>query len=272
MPKKFIERKFTVTDFFSSLNFSWNKDFVFNGESHEMWEIVYILSGKVEVTENEKIYLLEKNNMIIHAPWEFHRIKSADGTSPSLYVMSFYAEGELPKKLSEGVFALTTDQIVQYNNIFGKIYSFLNENNTSSYAGQDAADRLSTFLIEISEEDVATCFDMSPAATEYRKIVLAMSNGVCENKALTDFSSECGDSVSYIKKLFAKYAGISPKAYYNNLRIAHALRLLREGKTVNEVTEEMNFSSCNYFCSFFKKHMGVPPILYKNEYEGVKRK
>ena len=89
MPKKFIERKFTVTAFFSSLNFSWNKDFVFNGESHEMWEIVYILSGKVEVTENEKIYLLEKNNMIIHAPWEFHRIKSADGTSPSLRVTRF---------------------------------------------------------------------------------------------------------------------------------------------------------------------------------------
>jgi len=272
MPRKDIERKFKITDFFSSLKFSWNKDFVFNGESHEMWEIVYILSGKVEVTENEKIYLLEKNNMIIHAPWEFHRIKSADGTSPRLHVMSFYAEGELPKKLSKGVFALSSDRIVQYNNVFEKIYSFLNENNTSAYAGQYAADRLSAFLIEISEEDVAACFDMSPAAIEYRKLVLAMSNSVCENKALTDFARECGDSVSYIKKLFAKYAGISPKAYYNNLRIAHALRLLREGKTVNEVTEEMNFSSCNYFSAFFKKHMGVPPILYKNEYEGVKQK
>ena len=243
MPKKFIERKFTVTDFFSSFNFSWNKDFVFNGESHEMWEIVYILSGKVEVTENEKIYLLEKNNMIIHAPWEFHRIKSADGTSPSLYVMSFYAEGELPKKLSEGVFALTTDQIVQYKNIFGKIYSLLNENNTSSYAGQDAADRLSTFLIEISEEDVAACLDMSPAATEYRKIVLAMSNGVCKNKVLTDFARECGDSVSYIKKLFAKYAGISPKSYYNLLRVQKATELLNGGNSVSEVSLALNFSS-----------------------------
>lgn len=272
MPKKIIERKFTVTDFFSSLNYSWNKDFVFSGESHEMWEIVYVLSGKVEVTEDEKIYLLEKNHMIIHAPWEFHRIKSADGTSPRLYVMSFFAEGELPKKLSEGAFVLTVDQIVQYNNIFERIYSFLNENNTSAYAGQDAADRLSAFLIEISEEDVTACFDMSPAATEYRKLVLAMSNGVCENKALIDFARECGDSVGYIKKLFEKYAGISPKAYYNNMRIAHALRLLREGRTIIEVTEEMNFSSSNYFSAFFKKHMGVPPIQHKIRYEGDKQK
>jgi len=259
-----IKRKFTVTDFSSSLNYSWDKDFVFNGESHEMWEVVYVLSGKVEVTEDEKIYLLEKNNMIVHAPWEFHRIRSADGTSPRLYVMSFYAEGELPKKLSEGVFALTADQMIQYNNVFKKIYAFLNGNNTSTYAGQDAADRLSAFLIEISEENVAACFDTSPAAAEYRKIVLAMSNRVCENKGLTDFAHECGDSVSYIKKLFAKYAGISPKAYYNHLRVAHALRLLREGKTVNEVTEEMHFSSCNYFSAFIKKHTGSTPISYKS--------
>ena len=93
MPKKIIERKFAITAFYSSLNYSWDESFVFNGERHKMWEIVCVLSGKVEVTEDEKIYQLEKNNMIIHAPWEFHRIRSAGGTSPRLYVMSFYAEG-----------------------------------------------------------------------------------------------------------------------------------------------------------------------------------
>ena len=264
MAVKNIERKFTVTGFSTSFNFLWNKDFVFNGESHQMWEIVYVRSGEVEVTEDEKIYQLKANNMIIHAPWEFHRIKSAGGTSPSLFVMSFYADGELPKKLIEGVFTLTADQIVHYNSVFEGVHSFLKTSETSAYAGQTAADRLSVFLIELSGENVTAYFDTSSSAIEYRKLVLAMSSGVCENKTLTDFAHECGDSVSYIKQLFTKYAGISPKAYYNNLRIAHALKLLKGGKTINEVSEEMNFSSSSYFSAFFKKQTGNAPVLHKN--------
>lgn len=264
MEIKKVERRFTVEGFLSSYDFSWDSSFVFNGESHEAWEIVFVQGGAVEVTEDEKVYRLEKNNMIIHAPWEFHRIKSADGTSPKLCVMSFFAQGEVPERICEGIFVLNTEQSLRYGAVFDRIRSFLKSKNVSCYTGQDAADRLSAFLIELSGEKVTAVVDTSPAAVEYRKLVLAMSNGVCENKALTDFALECGDSVSYIKKLFAKYAGISPKAYYNNLRIAHALKLLREGKTVNEVASEMKFSSSNYFSAFFKKHTGDSPIVHRN--------
>ena len=264
MPKKIIERKFAITAFYSSLNYSWDESFVFNGERHKMWEIVCVLSGKVEVTEDEKIYQLEKNNMIIHAPWEFHRIRSAGGTSPRLYVMSFYAEGELPKKLSDGVFVLTTDQMDRYDSIFERIYSFLKQKSASSYSGQESADRLSAFLIEISEENVMSFEDVSASATEYRRIILAMSRSVCENKQLSDFARECGDSISYMKKLFVKYAGVSPKTYYNNLRIAYALDLLKKGKPISEIAEEMKFSSSNYFSAFIKKHTGKTPSSYKN--------
>jgi len=264
MGRKNIERNFSVTGFFSSHDFSWDSKFVFNGESHEMWEIVFVQSGTVEVTENEKVYQLGKNNMIIHAPWEFHRIKSAGGTSPKLCVMSFFADGELPPRLHEGIFVLNAEQSLQYIGVFDRVRSFLNSDDVSAYTGQDAADRLSAFLIELGGENVTAHFDTSSAASEYRKLVLAMSKRVCENKTLEELARECGDSVSYIKKLFAKYAGISPKAYYNNLRIAHALKRLKEGKPVNEIAEEMNFSSSCYFSAFFKKHTGKPPIAHKN--------
>ena len=263
MERKDIKRKFAVTGFLSSYDFSWDSKFVFNGESHEAWEIVFVQSGRVEVTEDEKVYQLEASQMIIHAPWEFHRIKSAGGTSPKLRVMSFFAEGDLPEKLREGVFLLTAEQGLTYNGVFDRICSFFNHNDAPPYAGQDAADRLSAFLIELSGENATEYFDRSSAATEYRKIVLAMSDSVCENKALTNFACECGYSVSYIKKLFTQYAGISPKSYYNNLRTAHALKLLKAGKSISEVAEEMNFSSSNYFSAFFKKHTGVPPIIHK---------
>lgn len=263
MQRKNADRKFNITGFFSSLHFLWDSKFIFQGESHEMWEIVYINSGKVEVTENERIYLLEKNHMIIHAPWEFHRICSAGGTSPEVYVMSFFAVGDLPLKLKKGIFVLNIDQAIQYMGVFESIASFMNQESSSVYAGQEAADSLSAFLIRLSEERTNICLDTSLSATEYRKIVVAMSKGICDNKTLEDFARECGDSVSYIKQLFQKYAGISPKAYYNKLRIRYASNLLDSGEAVSTIAEKMNFSSSNYFSAFFKKHTGYSPIEYK---------
>jgi len=263
MARKDVERKFSITAFYSAHDFSWDSSYEFSGESHEMWEMVFVMGGVVKVTEDEKVYRLEKNNMIIHAPFEFHRIRSAEGTSPRLCVMSFYADGVLPQTLSEGVFALSSEQCFRYREAFERIHSFMRSDSDSPYSGQDAADRLASFLTQLGGENVSSYFDTSPAATEYRKLVLAMSGSVCENKTLEDIARQCGDSVSYIKKLFRKYAGISPKAYYNNLRVAHALKLLREGHAVSEIAERMNFSSSSYFSAFFKKHTGSSPIEHK---------
>lgn len=265
MRKKTVDRRFAVTGFFSSFDFDWSPEFVFRGESHEMWEIVFIKGGKVEVTEDESVYMLERDNMILHAPWEFHRIRSAQRTSPSGHIISFYTEGELPERLREGIFVLSTEQRLRYSEICDRIKGFLRSDSPSPYTGQEIASSLECFLIELSGEAVSVHADTGASATEYRKLVVAMSQSVCDNKTLSDFAAECADSVSYIKQLFYKNAGISPKSYYNNLRVRHAAGLLDEGISVGEIAERMNFSSSNYFSAFFKKHTGVSPLDYKRK-------
>ena len=94
--------QFEVTGFWTAYDFAWKDDFKFKGESHEAWEIVMVKNGKVEVTEDDKIYTLEQNNIVLHAPMEFHRIASAEGTSPKLHVMTFTAQGRLPEELKKG--------------------------------------------------------------------------------------------------------------------------------------------------------------------------
>ena len=260
--RKIAERNFQISAFCSSINFFFTPNFVFNGESHEMWEIVFVMSGKVEVSENENVYLLEKNNMIIHAPWEFHRIRSADGTSPKGFIMSFYADGELPEKLREGVFALSVEQGIRHSELCERIASFLSGANPSAYAGHEAADSLSSFLIQLSGETVQLATDISPATAEYRKLALLMKNSICDNKSLSDFARECGISVSYIKQLFKEYAGITPKAYYDKLRVRYAAEMIEKNIPISEIAEKMNFSSSNYFSTFFKKHTGQVPTKF----------
>jgi AraC-like DNA-binding protein len=191
------------------------------------------------------------------------RIKSAAKTTPSGNVMSFFVKGALPRRLRDGIFILSEEQVLSYTSICDSASAFLSDESTSGYAGQEIADRLAAFLIRLSGETVHESTNSSPSAIEYKKIVTAMSNGVCENKTLSDFAVECGDSVSYIKQLFSKYAGASPKACYNKLRIRYAAKLLDEGETVRFVAQRMNFPSSNYFSSFFKKYTGLSPLEYK---------
>ena len=262
MPLRPIIHHFTITGFYSAFEFSWDKNFRFHGERHDLWEIVLVTSGVVEATEDEKVYTLENNNMLLHAPMEFHRIASADGTSPSGIILSFSSTGVLPEELKNGVFVLSEADKQRYESIAKKIIRFLQEGDVS-YSGQEVADLLSSFLIRLSTETAELRLDCSQSATEYRRIVSAMSRGVFENMTLSDFAKECSVSVSYIKQLFKKHAGISPKSYYTHLRVRQASQLLDEGLSATEIADKMNFSSPNYFSAFFKKNAGILPSEFK---------
>jgi AraC-like DNA-binding protein len=80
---------------------------------------------------------------------------------------------------------------------------------------------------------------------------------------LSDIAKRSAVSISTVKPLFFNFLGVSPIKYYSLLQIDEAKRLLNEGLTVSEISEKMNFSSPNYFCSFFKRMAGCTPSKYR---------
>ena len=261
-----IDKKFDIRAFYSAFKFQWDKNFVFSGESHEPWEIVFVTDGRVEVTEDEKIYRLGAGDMILHAPWEFHRIRSSEGTSPCVMVMAFLASGELPSKLKNGIFSLDRMLFGEYLEVFESIYKVISKKSENEYCATEAAALLTSFLIRLSKKlNDETQPISTVSAREYKSAVFAMNEGICENLTLTDIAQSCNVSVSYLKLLFDKYAGVSPKSYYSKLRIQHACELLKSGMSVTATADAMNFSSPNYFCVFFKRHMGISPFEYQKD-------
>lgn len=259
MPKFLpIDRLFSIEGLFSAFQFDWDESFVFNGESHPFWEAVYVLSGEVEVTEDENVYILGEGNIIFHAPMEFHRIKSAPGSSPNGYIISFSTSGCLPEHISNGVFHLEPSMRREYEEICKMTWHFIS-NPKDHFVGQQLASLLEVFLIQLNERTVKGHQSMTQSAAEYRRLVSFMSDRVCDNLTLTDIAQENNVSISYIKLLFSTYAGISPKSYFNQLRSRRATELLCKGLSVTEVSDIMNFSSPNYFSAFYKKHTGLSP-------------
>lgn len=258
-----IKKEFWIDGLYSAFRFDWDESFVFAGESHNFWEIVFVESGAVEVTEDENIYTLFDGNLIFHAPMEFHRIKSYGGSSPKGFILSFSALGELPEMISGGVFTLDPTQKMEYVRIAQRAVEF-NTHPCKAMLGQEVASLLSAFIVGLGAKDTVSDTSKSQGAIEYRRIVSYMNSSIRENLTLTDIANKTNVSVSYIKQLFKTYAGISPKSFFNQMRIRHANELLKSGLSATQVSELMRFSSPSYFSAFYKKHTGLTPSEHKD--------
>lgn len=244
-------------------NFNWDDSFVFGGETHISWEIVYVVSGCVCVTEDEKLYDLHEGDMIIHAPMEFHSIRSADNTNPNVYVITSIVEGELPRNLTEGVFGLTQDEQKEYKEIYGRVFDYFNSDERDALEGQGCTDALSAFLIKINRNHTAEPrLLLSHTATEYKKIILSMVEHVYDNCTLEELAVLNNTSISNIKALFKRHGGTSPMLHYSRLRCTEAIKLMSEGYSATEASNALNFSSPNYFSTFFKRMTGKPPAEF----------
>jgi AraC-like DNA-binding protein len=253
-----INNTFEIKGFYSAIHFEWSDNFVFSGESHNFWEVVYVESGEVEVTEDENVYTLREGNIIFHAPMEFHRIKSAGGSSPKGFILSFESSGMLPDALLSGIFTLDPYRNKCYRDICDKLHDFFHGNQLP-LVGQEVAAELTAFFIDLCTVTTQKDASKTRSASEYRALVSYMTESVCENLTLADIAKHNHVSVSYIKLLFNTYAGISPKSYFKQLRVRHATELLDRGLTAGEVADMMNFSSPNYFSAFYKKNCGITP-------------
>lgn len=262
-----IRNLFEIEGFCTAFNFKWKENFIFSGERHNFWEIVFVKSGKVEITEDENVYQMGEGTLIIHAPMEFHRVKSIDGTSPTGFIVSFCTSDDLPRSLTEGVFVLDAIQINEYERICKLAISFVN-NPSRTEIGQEASMLLSAFILRLQRNLDNKALSSSQSASEYRRIVSFMNENDEKNLTVSDIAKENAVSVSYVKLLFSTYAGVSPKSYFNDLRLKKASSLLLQGFSVSEVSTRMNFSSPSYFCSFYKKRVGYPPAKQRQQAAG----
>lgn len=252
------EQLFNIDVINSVYDFQWNEHYYYPGEYHDFPEIVYVKEGEVQVTENERVYNMKKGDWILHDAMEFHSIRAANQTQPRVFIISFYTLGILPDNLANGVFTLSPEARNTYEELFSRMYEIYPQKDAPAYSRQLLALDLSAFLIRLSENQIREHrLSSAKNALDYRRVVEAMQRRVHDNVTLTDLSKECHVSVSYMKSLFHKNSGITPKLYYIKLRRAEALRLLSRGMSISEVSERMNFSSVNYFSLFMKKHLGM---------------
>lgn len=266
MRKAVVNHKFKLEAFFDSFEKKFSKEYVFEGHSHEFWEIFYVVEGHIEVTEDGNVYEMREGDFILHPPMIFHREKSLGSTPPTIINISFFGTGDDLRHLLSGVFHLGTAEMKEFLGICKSAAQFIKGEIKDEFFGQEVADHLTTFMFCLGRTYMLTQNKISSeGASVYKKLVDIMNEEVHNNVSIAQMAEKIFMSVSYVKVLFARYAGISPKTYYTTLRVNEAKKMLADGKGVREIAERMNFSTPGYFSVFFKKHTGMTPKQYINQ-------
>lgn len=69
--------------------FEYAKDYVFEGETHDFWELLVVDKGEVEIMADTKGYKLKQGEIIFHKPKEFHNVWANGKVAPNLIVVAF---------------------------------------------------------------------------------------------------------------------------------------------------------------------------------------
>lgn len=104
------------------------------------------------------------------------------------------------------------------------------------------------------------------ATATVNEMIRYIQNNLHLNLSVNDYAKQVHLSASYFANLFKKVTGVPIMQFVTQERMEKAKLLLLEGKSVNEVAEQLGYEERSYFSDVFKKHTGITPKEFRAQY------
>lgn len=278
-----------ITRLNSFYHFHFATGYVFPGERHPFWELVYVLSGQVDVGADERVYALNAGDLIFHQPDEYHSIWANYAHAPDMIVISFECTSEamqhFEKRCIHGGGRLQSRfqaLLEEGCRAFGDTLSQTEKTESSGHLGGAYSARLllELLLMELLTELTSICPPalppmqaVSPSLPDPREeetmsqIVLFMKENLNGELRLETLCRHMGMSKTALMNLFQKNFSSSPMAYFERLRMMEAQKLMRQSQlSIAAIADRLGFSSPAYFAARFRHIMGQTPRAYRQEW------
>lgn len=278
-----MEKAIDVEGFCSFYYFENDANFIFSGERHDCWEIVYVDSGEVYATADNTGYLLTQGSVIFHKPMEFHALASHDGLPNNIVVTTFLCRSRAMEFFKNKVFRLNTTEknhlfmfVKEMKRVFLR-YGLVWENGMKNYEEHPAAYQMACayfelFLLELMRQNTGQprrhCEYSAAKKNIDNAFVASIKSYLAEHlhQALTlsDICAHFHVSRSYVCLRFKNVTGQSVIDYYIALKMDEAKRLIREGRlNVTQISETLGYSGIHHFTRTFKNKTGTSPSAYE---------
>ncbi len=262
--------------------FEYAKNYVFEGEKHDFWELLYVDKGEVEVMADNLGYKLKQGEMIFHMPNEFHNVWANGKVAPNLVVISFECKsspihyfdnkiiniGESEKNLLALI--LREAREAYLSPLDDPALKKLEKNPSRPLGGEQLIKiYLEQMLIHIIRKGNSVNSKPSLAVKKrsdtdlMRKIINFLKENTYNSLTFDEVCRFSNLSGTNLKVLFRENAGSGVMEYFRNLKIDESKTMIREGEyNFTEIAHRLGYSSIHYFSRHFKKATGMTPSEY----------
>ncbi len=271
-----IEKEFDIKEFYSAFDRICSEGFMFKGESHDFWELVYVIKGSIIVSADDRVIKLSKNQLLFHRPMEFHTQSVQEAEGAHIFIISFSAEGDFMERFSRKIIRLKPERLKEIMGILEFLRDYYKSNRVApspvAYLQGIKKDRLfaqklknmtENFIINISAAQSEENLVVSSETKIYRDAMNIIDENVCDNLTVPEIARRCNVSEAYLKKIFAKYVGLGVHSCMLKAKLTYAKQLLDSGMSVSRTAEKLSFSTANYFSIVFRRETGMSPMEYK---------
>ncbi len=262
--------------------YEFDKNFIFEGESHDFWELVYVDKGEIEIRQDENKVLLSQGEIAFHKPNEFHNVKAHD-SAPNFFVISFVCQSPamlylekfhtvLDKKLKPFLSSIlqeaeNTFEIPKNDPLLKK----LKKKDSGVIGGEQLIktylEQLLIFIVrEVTKLNKTDLFPNKESMETHlvTAVKYFIEEKVCEPFRVNELCEKLGYSKSYLSRLFHEQTGDTIASFAVKRKIVKAKNLIRE-KNLNfaQISDMLSFDNPQYFCRVFKRITGITPTEYK---------
>lgn len=276
-----LSKEIEINQIVSLHYFAYTKQFTFQGESHDFWEIVFCDSGEALITDNEQTFIMPQGCVFIHAPNHFHNVRP-NGKYTNVAIFSF--TGELGDLIS------CTGRVISIG-MSEKSYikNILSEGKKGIMGALDIVEQqqialnpgaplgnlqmikncLELLVISIMRRNIVPSeSERAEKNLNYKEYITAriidiLTENIGNNLRLEEIASKLGYSPTYLKKIFKEQSGYPIIQYFIKLKIERAKQLMSESVySVSQISEMLGFDSLQYFSRRFKKLTNMSPSQY----------
>ena len=250
------------------------------GESHDFPELLYVEAGHHTLKVDGVKHAMEPGQLIFYAPHAFH--EGDEVSSAKLGIISF--EAELPQLFPfyNKVITLTGKQQQVLSQILSDglnafriaptemgLHGMIPREDIADYTLQQLKNQLELFLIDLYK----TAEPQKPksvaanrenfSAEQFAAVLDYLKAHLGDNLTLAQIAEGCAMSIPKLKLLFREQQGCGPIAYFIEMKINAAKRMIRDSSmSFTQISEALGFHSVHYFSKLFKEKTGLTPSEY----------
>ena len=225
---------------------------------HGNFELIYAISGNVDVTVNGNVCTLSTGELLLISPYNIHSLEIYNeskiwvGVFSGDFVAPFFKKNKNTHyskfRCNEFVEAFLKEKLFfqgkpEHYSLMGCLYLVINE--CLKNAAVIDCDKYDEFIYNIIDY---------------------ISENLCENISLESISDALGYERHYFSSLFHKCFSMNFRNFVNLFRFEKACNLLMENDmTITQICYECGFGSIRSFNRIFKEMSGKTPGEYRKK-------